>query len=194
MPRFGWRFSFISSKHSGWSHCEAQNGTMLSQGKIGVALAILSMCGLGHTEENITSDTHFYGQSEPVYPSRTWNKHTYRLTKLIYYKAKGKGTGDWADAYAKAAELVAQLTLEEKVCLLPEPRVNVVKANKTRRIILPMESQQPKMVALEIFQLSPEWDLLECVFKTLVREFVLPILLTATPVVSMSERGKRNRS
>ncbi|CAI7632883.1 unnamed protein product [Penicillium pancosmium] len=26
----------------------------------------------------------------------------------------GKGTGDWADAYVKAAELVAQLTLEEK--------------------------------------------------------------------------------
>ncbi|KAJ5403539.1 hypothetical protein N7509_003410 [Penicillium cosmopolitanum] len=68
---------------------------MLSQGKIGVALAILSMCGLGHTEENITSDTHFYGQSEPVYPSR-------------------QGDRDWADAYAKAAELVAQLTLEEK--------------------------------------------------------------------------------
>lgn len=42
---------------------------MLSQITVGVALAILSMSSLGHAEQ-ITSDTHFYGQSEPVYPSR----------------------------------------------------------------------------------------------------------------------------
>lgn len=46
----------------------------------------------------ITDDTYFYGQSPAIYPSPTAN-----------------GTGDWATAYAKAKELVGQLTLEEKV-------------------------------------------------------------------------------
>jgi beta-glucosidase len=54
---------------------------------------------------NITSDTYFYGQSPPVYPS-----------------PKGTGAGGWAESYAKAAELVAQMTLFEKVCLLSELR------------------------------------------------------------------------
>ncbi|KAJ5085989.1 hypothetical protein N7532_010760 [Penicillium argentinense] len=70
---------------------------MLSAKQISLAVAILSLCELGQTKQNITSDTHFYGQSEPVYPS-----------------PQGKGTGDWADAYAKAAELVSKMTLEEK--------------------------------------------------------------------------------
>ncbi|KAJ5712943.1 uncharacterized protein N7483_010124 [Penicillium malachiteum] len=62
-----------------------------------LALAILSLCGLGHAESNITSDTYFYGDSPPVYPS-----------------PNGTGTGDWATSYQKAAALVAQMTLEEK--------------------------------------------------------------------------------
>ncbi|KIN00041.1 glycoside hydrolase family 3 protein [Oidiodendron maius Zn] len=49
------------------------------------------------TVQNITSDTYFYGQSPPVYPSPV-----------------GKGTGDWASAYAKAAAMVSKMTLEEK--------------------------------------------------------------------------------
>ncbi|KAJ5245992.1 hypothetical protein N7468_000975 [Penicillium chermesinum] len=66
-------------------------------GKKSLAVAALSLCGLGNAQQNITSDDYFYGQSPPVYPSPN-------IT----------GTGDWATAYQKAAALVAQLTLEEK--------------------------------------------------------------------------------
>lgn len=48
----------------------------------------------------IVSDVYFYGESPPVYPSPLAN-----------------GTGDWASAYQNAANLVAQLSMEEKVCL-----------------------------------------------------------------------------
>ncbi|KAH7191783.1 glycoside hydrolase superfamily [Fusarium flagelliforme] len=48
----------------------------------------------------ITDDTHFYGQSEPVYPT-----------------PEQAEIGAWADAITKAKGLVAQLTLEEKVNL-----------------------------------------------------------------------------
>ncbi|KAJ5278824.1 hypothetical protein N7478_004196 [Penicillium angulare] len=61
--------------------------------KAALALAVFSLCGLAHTEGQITSDTHFYGESPAVYPSRS---------------------GDWAGAYKKASALVAQMTLEEK--------------------------------------------------------------------------------
>lgn len=44
---------------------------MISAKQLGLAAAFLSLCGLSHAKSNITSDTHFYGQSEPVYPSRT---------------------------------------------------------------------------------------------------------------------------
>ncbi|KAJ5157094.1 uncharacterized protein N7482_008194 [Penicillium canariense] len=70
---------------------------MVSAQQLGVAVAILSVCGLGYAESNITSDIHFYGQSEPVYPS-----------------PNGTGSGDWAKAYEKAAILVSKMTLEEK--------------------------------------------------------------------------------
>ena len=44
---------------------------MHSVKQVGLAVAALSLSlGLGHAESNITSDTHFYGLSEPVYPSR----------------------------------------------------------------------------------------------------------------------------
>ncbi|KAJ5579314.1 hypothetical protein N7450_008181 [Penicillium hetheringtonii] len=69
---------------------------MWSGKHIGIALIISSLYGIGHAEQNIT-DTHFYGQSEPVYPS-----------------PNATGKGDWADAYKKAAAMVAQMTLEEK--------------------------------------------------------------------------------
>ncbi|KAJ5586825.1 uncharacterized protein N7459_002590 [Penicillium hispanicum] len=70
---------------------------MFSATQMGMAVAILSLCGLGHSESNITSDTYFYGQSEPVYPS-----------------PNGTGSGDWAEAYTKAAVMVSKMTLEEK--------------------------------------------------------------------------------
>ncbi|KAK7953086.1 glycoside hydrolase family 3 protein [Apiospora saccharicola] len=59
------------------------------------------------TAGQITSDTEFYGQSPPVYPS-----------------PEGKGLGDWQDAYAKAQALVGQMTLEEKVSLTGGVRAN----------------------------------------------------------------------
>ncbi|KAI2626983.1 glycoside hydrolase family 3 protein [Hypomontagnella submonticulosa] len=54
----------------------------------------------GSSQSIIREDTAFYGQSPPVYPS-----------------PNGTGLGDWADSYAKARALVAQMTLEEKVNL-----------------------------------------------------------------------------
>lgn len=53
---------------------------MVSAMQLGLAAAILSSCGLIHAESNITSDTYFYGQSEPVYPSRTLNCLFYKLS------------------------------------------------------------------------------------------------------------------
>lgn len=46
----------------------------------------------------VSHDAYFYGKSPPVYPSPT-----------------GSGLGHWAASYAKAAALVAQLSLAEKV-------------------------------------------------------------------------------
>ncbi|KAK9797888.1 putative Beta-glucosidase [Seiridium cardinale] len=48
----------------------------------------------------ITEDVIFYGQSPPVYPS-----------------PNASGLGDWNEAYTKAKNLLAQLTIEEKVNL-----------------------------------------------------------------------------
>ncbi|EPS27960.1 putative beta-glucosidase [Penicillium oxalicum 114-2] len=70
---------------------------MIVTKELALALAMLSMWGLSHAESNITSDTYFYGQSEPVYPS-----------------PQGSGSGGWAAAYEKAAAMVSQMTLEEK--------------------------------------------------------------------------------
>ncbi|KAJ5679118.1 hypothetical protein N7462_007362 [Penicillium macrosclerotiorum] len=70
---------------------------MLSAKQLGLAVTLLSMGSLSHAESNITSDTYFYGQSDPVYPS-----------------PNGTGSGDWASAYQKATTMVAKMTLEEK--------------------------------------------------------------------------------
>lgn len=48
----------------------------------------------------ITDDTHFFGQSPPIYPS-----------------PETSGRGSWEAAYKKAKSLVAQMTIEEKVNL-----------------------------------------------------------------------------
>ena len=58
--------------------------------------------------------------SPPVYPSR---KHTPEyLSPLLpasadthCFAAPGKGHGEWSEAYARARDLVGQMTLEEKV-------------------------------------------------------------------------------
>ncbi len=76
--------------------------------KIGLSLALLLSTGLVSIpvaqnssliiNGTVVSDVYFYGESPPIYPSPL-----------------GNGTGDWADAYAKAAALVSQLIVDEKV-------------------------------------------------------------------------------
>ena len=51
------------------------------------------------SQQVITSDAYFYGESPEVPPP------------------PGTGLGDWAAAYTKATSLVAQMTLQEKVNL-----------------------------------------------------------------------------
>ncbi|RMZ42013.1 hypothetical protein AFCA_006858 [Aspergillus flavus] len=63
-------------------------------------LAGVSLSCAAPTQENITSDAYFYGQSPAVYPS-----------------PEGTGSGAWASAYEKAKAFVANLTPEEKVNL-----------------------------------------------------------------------------
>ncbi|KAH8774203.1 beta-glucosidase-related glycosidase [Hyaloscypha finlandica] len=58
--------------------------------------ALVALVEVSNTQ-NITSDTFFYGQSPPVYPSPI-----------------GIGTGNWSEAYKKAEAMVAQMTLDEK--------------------------------------------------------------------------------
>lgn len=55
---------------------------MVSVKQIGLAAGILSMRGLGHAESNITSDTHFYGQSEAVYPARMSMEYSHQRDYL----------------------------------------------------------------------------------------------------------------
>jgi len=81
---------------------------------------VFGLCALGATAKVITSDSHFYGQSPPVYPSRMSlliSQLSRSLLSLISKTANITGTGDWAESYTKAKALVAQLTLEEKVHL-----------------------------------------------------------------------------
>ncbi|KAF3006151.1 hypothetical protein E8E14_006981 [Neopestalotiopsis sp. 37M] len=61
-------------------------------------ILLLAVQALG--QDLISSDTAFYGESPAVYPS-----------------PNATGVGDWEDAYAKAVDFVAQLTLAEKVAL-----------------------------------------------------------------------------
>ncbi|KAL4898937.1 putative beta-glucosidase M [Aspergillus multicolor] len=68
-----------------------------SWGRTGLLLALALGSG---AQGIITSDTAFYGQSPPVYPS-----------------PEGTGLGDWATAYTKAKAFVAQLADDEKVNL-----------------------------------------------------------------------------
>ncbi|KAI0390348.1 glycoside hydrolase family 3 protein [Xylariaceae sp. FL0594] len=58
------------------------------------------LVGWTKAEDVIMHDSAFYGLSPPVYPT-----------------PQGEGTGDWANAYARAKALVSGLSLEEKVSL-----------------------------------------------------------------------------
>jgi len=58
----------------------------------------------------------YYGQSPPVYPTREY--HIADWTETYWHQlAEGNGgvDPDWQAAYARARELVSQMTLEEKV-------------------------------------------------------------------------------
>ncbi|RMZ76663.1 hypothetical protein DV738_g4783, partial [Chaetothyriales sp. CBS 135597] len=61
--------------------------------------AVLALAGLSNAQQNILDDTVFYGQSPYAAPPIA------------------NGTGDWAEAFAKAKVTLAELSLEEKVNL-----------------------------------------------------------------------------
>ncbi|KAL2841857.1 glycosyl hydrolase family 3 N terminal domain-containing protein [Aspergillus pseudoustus] len=72
---------------------------LLSITKTSLLLAV-ACSSFAVAEEIITSDSYFYGDSPPVYPS-----------------PRGSGAGDWASAYVKAKAFVAKLSDDEKVNL-----------------------------------------------------------------------------
>ncbi|EPE09840.1 glycoside hydrolase family 3 protein [Ophiostoma piceae UAMH 11346] len=66
--------------------------------KFYTSLAVLAGLSSGLAQDVVLDDTYFYGESPPMYPS-----------------PNATGIGDWGSAYAKARELVSQMTIEEKV-------------------------------------------------------------------------------
>lgn len=62
--------------------------------------AVAALAGTAASQGQITNDTYFYGQSEPVYPS-----------------PNATGLDGWANAVSQAKAFVSQLTLEEKTNL-----------------------------------------------------------------------------
>ncbi|KAL3439918.1 glycoside hydrolase superfamily [Aspergillus insuetus] len=66
----------------------------------GWVLLVAALAIGGATSQKITDDTHFYGQSPPVYPA-----------------PEVKPQGEWRGAIQKAQKLVSQLSLEEKANL-----------------------------------------------------------------------------
>lgn len=62
--------------------------------------AAAMLIGSAFGQAQITDDTHFYGESEPVYPS-----------------PQISGLGSWASAFSQAQAFVAQLDIEEKTNL-----------------------------------------------------------------------------
>lgn len=72
---------------------------MAAQGLVGFGAAAL-LIGSALGQAQITSDTNFYGQSEPVYPSPQID-----------------GRGSWASAFSQARAFVSQLNIEEKTNL-----------------------------------------------------------------------------
>lgn len=86
-------------------------------------VASLAVLQLGVSAQNvISSDTYFYGDSPPVYPSRKSStgcfnspRYKYKWLNIITIRiAQSSGLGNWAAAYNKAKALVGQMTLSEK--------------------------------------------------------------------------------
>lgn len=67
-------------------------------------------------QEVIQDDTHFYGDSPPVYPSR---KSQYEIETFSTKNALADmtGRGSWAIAFDKARHMVGNMTLEEKASI-----------------------------------------------------------------------------
>lgn len=70
----------------------------------------------------ISNCTHGWKYPESTYPNATVAYAVagaqFNQTSAPFYPSPwGEGTGDWADAYAKAQAFVSQLTLTEKVNL-----------------------------------------------------------------------------
>lgn len=69
-----------------------------------------------HGRQNvIEDDSYFYGESEPVYPSRTSRPDTWTaVTHLSVVAEMNPGLADWVAAQAQARAIVSQMTVEEK--------------------------------------------------------------------------------
>lgn len=61
---------------------------------------LIGLVAVAIAQNPIVDDSHFFGESPPVYPSPDI-----------------AGTGKWAEAHEKAAAMVGDMTLEEKVSL-----------------------------------------------------------------------------
>jgi len=135
------------------------------------ALSVAILASIGLTDlavsQDVITDAYFYGQSPAVYPSRKF------LPQLPVYLcwwliAIGSGTGDWATAYSKAAALVAQMTLDEKVL---QQWIFWMKCLRSWSRILPMVSQVLQTVVQATFLLSYDSVSQACVSKTQVMAF-----------------------
>lgn len=88
----------------------------------------------------IASDTHFYGDSPPVYPSRelpcsVFNIYTFptenklKRMSLTIWVANITGTGSWTESLSRAQAMVSNMTLDEKVLLENLLRCSCTHAN-----------------------------------------------------------------
>ncbi|KAI4741476.1 beta-glucosidase-related glycosidase [Aureobasidium sp. EXF-12298] len=82
------------------------------------ALLALASPAVAYTSWSYTNVSDpYYGQSTPVYPSRESIVLSTMSLVLTWFAAAGNGSASlqWANAYAQARSLLAQMTLEEKV-------------------------------------------------------------------------------
>lgn len=86
--------------------------------------------GAGNNPNAIQSDMHFYGQSPAVEPSRrclssTNRRYLFLLCKrcvpLTFHSfiANITGVGSWASSLSRAQAMVSNMTLDEKVSIVP---------------------------------------------------------------------------
>jgi beta-glucosidase len=86
---------------------------------------LAQLIGIGAAQDAITDDSHFYGQSPPVYPSRRFASDMACGGEIVSFdtilmlsfaqSAEMVGGNEWEAAFQKAKLLVGKMTLEEKV-------------------------------------------------------------------------------